>query len=381
MHHISDSGRRRDGVLALYWGRRGLSQFVYEFADELLGRQRRGFISISRQNEEFPRFERFGPNILPVDTFNADTGVLTETWRIPKLRTRLAEFISSNAIGDVIDLMPHAWSGSVVPAIHAAGARYTAVVHDAHVHPGDFRSLCGKVLMDRAVRQADAIVTLSRYVARQLVDDGFVPSKITPLFHPELRFGPRTQPVLPQPGPPWRIAVLGRMLPYKGLELLIGAVEELYRRCAPVEIRIYGDGLVDKHVAALRLCGVTTVVNRWLSTDEIQDALMGSHAVLLSHVEASQSGIIAAAHGAGRPVVCTPVGGLPEQVDHMGTGVVASRPDAQSLSEAVLRLVNDAAAYETICARIASTHAARSMTRFVETLVQPASVEPASAVP
>ena len=72
------------------------------------------------------------------------------------------------------------------------------------------------------------------------------------------------------------------------------------------------------------------VVNCWLDASEIGPVLARYHAVVLSHTDASQSGVAAAAIGAGVPVVAMPVGGLIEQVVDGVTGLVALRADARA---------------------------------------------------
>jgi glycosyltransferase involved in cell wall biosynthesis len=88
--------------------------------------------------------------------------------------------------------------------------------------------------------------------------------------------------------------------------------------------------------------------------------------MVLSHVEASQSGVAAAALGAGMPVVATPVGGLIEQILDGRTGVVALRADAAALSEALEDLLLNPVLYNSICANIAATRETRSMGRFAK---------------
>jgi hypothetical protein len=58
----------------------------------------------------------------------------------------------------VIELMPHIWSPFVMVVVHAAGARYCTVVHDADAHPGDQTSWV-KALIDRSPLSADVVLT------------------------------------------------------------------------------------------------------------------------------------------------------------------------------------------------------------------------------
>lgn len=94
------------------------------------------------------------------------------------------------------------------------------------------------------------------------------------------------------------------------------------------------------------------------------------HAVVLSHIEASQSGVAAVALGAGLPIIATPVGGIVEQIKDETTGVLANRIDATSLADAAKRLLLDPQLYQAICQNIADQKGDRSVPRFVEELVR-----------
>jgi glycosyltransferase involved in cell wall biosynthesis len=107
------------------------------------------------------------------------------------------------------------------------------------------------------------------------------------------------------------------------------------------------------------------VVNRWLSAEEISAVLGRYHALVLSHTEASQSGIAALAAGHCVPVVASPVGGLVEQVRDERDGVLARSADAGGLAEAIAKLAHDSKLYCTISAALAADREQRSMNAFL----------------
>lgn len=355
----------------VYWGRRGaLSQFTLEAARVALADTRyKAFLSVSRQNECFEEFAALGPAVMPVDTFESDIGGIMQAWRIRRLRRRIVQRIKAEKIDAVIDLMPHVWSSFVAPAIKAAGARYIAVIHDAGTHPGDYRSFLAWWSLQRAARSADLILTLSGAVAGRIEANGIVPyNKILTLFHPDLDYSGRQLRQAPAPGKPIRLLFFGRIMRYKGLPMFLDAVELLRADGVPVEIGVFGEGQLGSSAARLQALGAE-VVNRWLSAAEIGDVLRRYHAVVLSHTEASQSGVAATAFGAGLPVVATPVGGLIEQVRDGVNGVLAERADAQALKEAFVRLLGNPQLYRTVCKNLATRDAERSMATFVERCV------------
>lgn len=159
--------RPKRNIMFIYWGRRGaLSNFTLDLARAALQNPWiNATISISRQNESFGDFRRFGEAVLAVDTFRSAIGAVTGLPRLLRLRRRVMDRIHACGIETVIDLMPHVWSPFVAPAIKAAGARYIPIIHDARSHPGDRRSQITSFLRERTITQADLVFVLSGAVA------------------------------------------------------------------------------------------------------------------------------------------------------------------------------------------------------------------------
>ena len=358
-------GHEPKRVMFLYWGRRGaMSHFTLELGRVVLNApDLTAVISVSRQNEMFPAYLEFGDALLPVDTFTSNLGAIADVWRLVALRRRLAARLRADKVQAVIQLMPHVWTPLVASVIRKAGARLVQVIHDADGHLGDPTSMVHDWGL-RGIEQTDVVLTLSKSVANRLAASGRVPArKIHPLFHPDLSFGSGTSLPL-APGEPVRLLFLGRILPYKGLPLFLDAVDRLKAQGIPVTFGVFGEGQLGSSAERLKKMG-GEVVNRWLSEEEIGVLVYRFHLVVLSHIEASQSGVAATALGAGIPVVASPVGGLPEQVKHEETGLVAARPDAAALADSIVQIYRDPRLYQRLCATIAATRESRSMQRFV----------------
>jgi len=355
-------------ILFSYWGRKGLAQFVLELARAAVANQQiRASISVSKQNEAYQDFTPFGKSLFSVDTFEASLGAASSMWRIPILRRQIASKILRDRVSAVVELMPHVWSPLIMPAAKRVGARYVTIVHDADPHPGD-RTAWAKPLLDRAMVQADAVVALSSSVAIKLAAAGKSdPAKIYTLFHPDLGFSqPRARSLAGRTS--WRLLFLGRIMAYKGLPLCIEAVVRLRQEGQDVHLGVFGDGELGTNASALDQLGAE-VVNRWLSPAEINEALQSYDAVILPYIEASQSGVAAAALGAGIPVIATPVGGLREQVIDGVTGVLSTSVDKESLVAATKR-VFEPATYTEICKRISAERETRSMDAFLNALLK-----------
>lgn len=359
-----------DGILFTYWGRRGaLSRFAVEVGREALSNSNyRAALSVSVDNEDFPAIRDIGGELFPLRLFSSDLGAITQSWRIPFVRTQLTSWIKQAQIGTVIELMPHIWSPFIMPAVKALGVRYVSIIHDADAHPGDRTSLA-KGLLDRSIDTADLLFTLSGAVAGRLeAMDRINPKNIFTLFHPDLHYSDAPAPRRVLPDRPPRLLFLGRILHYKGLPILIDAVEQIRADGCRVELGVFGAGPLGQSARRLHDLGAE-VINQWLSKDEISSILARYDIMVLSHVEASQSGVAATAFGAGMPVVCTPVGGLPEQILDGVTGLVARRADGPALADAIMRLVRDPQLYNAMSTAVVDTQDQRSIARFVEDCV------------
>jgi glycosyltransferase involved in cell wall biosynthesis len=358
-------------VMFVYWGRRGaLTRFAHDLhaaalADETIN----PVISISRQSEDYARFEPFGASVMAVDTFASGHGALTAAWRIPLLRRALAERIKSDRTETVITLMPHVWTGMMISALRRGGAGYATIIHDAAPHPGDPTAAVTGWLL-REVGLADRVLTLSESVRNTLITRGLAaPDRVTALFHPDLEYGEASS-MLPPPSAnqPLRLLFFGRMMQYKGLGLLVEALEILRAEGLAVDLGLHGEGDISGHEARLRTLGAT-IENRWHSDGEIASLFARYHAVALSHVEASQSGVAATAFGAGLPVVATPVGGLREQVVAGSNGLLAADVTAPAFAAAIRRMATEPSLYQSLRASLGASRNSRSMARFVRELV------------
>ena len=225
----------------------------------------------------------------------------------------------------------------MVSALRRIGVPFVALVHDADPHPGD--GLPFQILLQRMVyRRAAALGTFTRHVANRIRVQRLAGAGACPLIHlalPPISFSlpPRTE----RYGNAVHLLMFGRLLEYKGLDLLADALRRLGARKELV-VRVVGRGPDGASLRALRAMPGVTVENRWVSEDEIGELLGWSDAVILPYREASQSGVAAAAQAAGRFVVATRVGGLPEQLSGYPRALLCE-PQVESIVDALRHLL------------------------------------------
>jgi glycosyltransferase involved in cell wall biosynthesis len=357
-------------ILFVYWGRRGLSRFTLDLVKAAHAHPDvTCVLSLSRQNQDFDLFAQADISIDPIDTFAHGSGALLKAWHIPLIRRQLVETIKNHRIDTVITLMPHLWTTLVMPVLKPLGVNHYVMIHDGIRHPGDISGLAHRLLL-LAGKQADAIITLSDSVKQILCErEGITADLITTLFHPlmPLKAGLKARPF--ENNTPWRLLFLGRIQAYKGLGLLIKSVALLQQKGFPVHLTVMGEGSLDNEQEGLQQIGAT-ITNRWLSETDIVEAIATHHVMMLSHIEASQSGVAALALGNAMPVIATPVGGLTEQIIHGQTGLITREVSAEALAEQIIALFTQENLLNTITHQLVEDGARQSYAQLVEGLLQ-----------
>jgi len=369
--HSSPQGSAiRHKLLFLALGRRGaIPRLALQLALAGTGREdlRQTFV-VSRGSELFEDFAFLGPQLVPVDTIQgrSPTTVLRNYFRAER---RILERIATDRPDAVINLCPHLWSPVLMPRIRRLNVPFVTIVHDAVGHPGDPGALLAPWFRSEA-RGADAVVTLSRSVANALVGcRGIAPERIVPLFLPDLVHGaPAHEPDAARLGG-FRLLHFGRLLKYKGLDLLLDALEIIASQGTKVALTVAGAGKIATRTRARLASLKAEVINRWIGDAEIGPLFSRHDALVVSHLECSQSGTAAAAFGSGLPVIAVPMGGLMEQVINSKTGVLASATSAPALALAIRRLAADPKLHAAICANLVASEPERSTRRFLDMLL------------
>jgi glycosyltransferase involved in cell wall biosynthesis len=320
-------------ILVWQWGRRGAGpRFAACLAEALQGRPGIGASLSLCQDAEILAGPNPPPCAMQVHTYRGMASCLARLVTIPlalpfmawKLR-RIAPDLAICAMPGPLDLL-------MALALRVLGTRLVVVVHDADAHPGD--GFPGQMILQRLLcRTADALAALCEPVGSRLREQRLTDAARRPLIlfeHPPFAFDVPSGGRLD--GPP-RLLFFGRLLPYKGLDLLAEALTRMNGQAA-LEIRVVGSGPETPTLGKLRACPGVRVENRWVPETEIGSLLAWSDALILPYREASQSGVAAAALAAGRPVIATRVGGLREQLSGAPQGVFCE-PNADSLSRAI----------------------------------------------
>lgn len=140
-------------------------------------------------------------------------------------------------------------------------------------------------------------------------------------------------------------------MPYKGLPLFVEACELLRGWGLDFRIGVAGEGNLGAWASRLARLDAD-IFNRWLDYDEVSRIMSQYDCMVLSNIEASQSGVVALAHGGGMPVVVTPIGGLVEQVNDRQSGLIARSISAAAVADAMALFIKDAELREDLKAGV-----------------------------
>lgn len=272
---------------------------------------------------------------LPVATYAGKVGLLRRLLLSPVFLIALIRRLQRLRVDVAVCAMPGPLDLLMAAALACTRTAFLVIVHDADSHPGERAPLL-MWLQRRLARRAVGVIALSTHVGERLQSQG-IAGEGKPIFlfrHPPMGFGALPPPPFAHGGAP-RLLFFGRLIAYKGLDLLAEALALLDD--PDLEVRIAGSGPESDALAALRARQSVTVENRWIPEPEIAGIIAWADVLVLPYREASQSGAAAVAIAAGRWVVATRVGGLQEQLSGENLAILCD-PDAASLAGALREL-------------------------------------------
>ncbi|GEO14629.1 glycosyltransferase family 4 protein [Microvirga aerophila] len=364
--------QRRRKVVLLYWGRRGGgSEFTLSLAQHLRQSSQEidVVLSLARQNNDIEGFRAAGFPIVTFDRPSLST-LWKQAWSLPGELRAHADTLASAKLDAVIITMnaPFAWP--FVNVLQRRGIKVFYVAHDAEPHPGDYAVLWQRVTQDRLIKRANGVVALSNSVARRI--DKRIPESSRKLSVIPLETAyPTKRLQLPYEAGPVRLLFYGRLLPYKGLDLLARALEGLRARPG-WRLTIAGSGPLE--VAIRRSFAAWEQVDLelgWISDRREKELLSSHHLLLCPYVEASQSGVVAQAMSWAMPSLVMPAGSLPEQIGFGRAGLVALTKDADGFRRCLQSVLERPESLTELSRTTAEWLAERQASRAWTELIEP----------
>jgi len=138
------------------------------------------------------------------------------------------------------------------------------------------------------------------------------------------------------------VLFFGRIMKYKGLDVLIKSFPLIASEIPDIKIIIAGRGNdFSMYESMMEDRSRFEVHHRFIANVEVPKFFRRASLVVLPYTEASQSGIIPIAYSFGKPVVVTDVGSIPEVVEEGKTGLVIPPGNPEALARAIVSLLKD----------------------------------------
>lgn len=193
-----------------------------------------------------------------------------------------------------------------------------------------------KRLRSWSLRQAEAIIVPSEYLARTVVAWGVAPERCRVVYNAVPKGGLGGGWPLRSAGEPLRIVTVCRLVPWKGVDVLIRALAAL----PDARLSVVGDGPARSDLEALgRDLGVADRVcfHGTIPPDVLREEMRRHHVFALASTYEGLPHVVLEAMEEGLAVVATRAGGTPEVVRDGETGLL-TEPGAPPMADAIRRL-------------------------------------------
>ncbi|CAN1211868.1 Group 1 glycosyl transferase [Tumidithrix helvetica PCC 7403] len=183
------------------------------------------------------------------------------------------------------------------------------------------------------------VIANSDYVRSQFIRNGLAPEQVVTLRYgitiPKVASTPLTESIHRDR----HILFAGRIVPDKGLDWLLKALQKLDRS---IHLDIAGEGWYLPKVQKLAVdLGVSDRItwHGWCSGEQLEALYERSFSVVFPSVWPEPAGIITLeAYARFRPIIASAVGGIPEHVKDGETGILVPANDIQKLAAAITEL-------------------------------------------
>lgn len=221
------------------------------------------------------------------------------------------------------------WERFLFGMLHKKTHNVTTI-HDVKLHDSyhNIAELMTKVLNYGSMRFTDSIVILNNKDLPYVEQKYKLPTIVIP--HASFSYYVKNENI--DYHIRHSICFIGRIEPYKGIDLLVEAFEQV--KTSGLSLVIAGKGDIDNDLMKkIKENAQITLINKYLSDNEIAEIIQQSDAAILPYKRASQSGIIPLCFANGRMVIATNVGALEEQIPQ-GTGILVN-PSAGDIALAI----------------------------------------------
>lgn len=185
------------------------------------------------------------------------------------------------------------------------------------------------------------VIANSEFVRQQMIRAGYNPSLVEMLYLP----APEVQDYFPPPNTDIpHFVFAGRITPQKGLRWLLKALAKVQ---VPIHLDIAGTGnqeqekLLISQIRQLQLEDIVTL-HGWVDSVKITQLLQQARGLIFPSVWHEPAGFVSLeAATAGRPIIASRVGGIPEYVESLQNGLLVEVNDIHGLAQSIEKLATN----------------------------------------
>lgn len=337
-------------IVLLYLGRKGAGpEYALEMA-KALSRKAEVMCIISTYVSNKHNWLSWAENstsikIKEIKTYNSTTEFILKSFNI---------FIYLDAIRAINRFTPnmiyspmsHPWERFIIPYCKCKLTVQT--IHDAVLHEGEnsFRNKLGRFMLSY---KSTKNIILSNSFKNYLINKGIKESDILVIPHAVFKGYYFSENIIEDYTFYNRFLFFGRIIKYKGLEVLLEAMKEIAQRVSGVKLVLAGNGDITPYQTMVQECADNLDLHiGWIEDNQVESFFKEIDFVVLPYTHASQSGVIPLAYAFGKPVVATCIGGIPEQVEEGKTGILIQPGNIEELENAICGLLTDSIRLERL---------------------------------
>ncbi len=214
-------------------------------------------------------------------------------------------------------------------------------VHDPTPYNGQRLSWLQQWGFDLPILLADQVIVHTRSGRQRLIARGIDAGKISVIPHGPLRLRAAPQPRLSDAEPRWTFVLFGEIKPYKGLDVLVEAIERLADEVRQrLRVVVAGRPRMDlapilERIEALGLQATIEVRARRLTHQEVADLFAEADCFVFPYREIDASGVYFLTKALGKWLIASRVGVFAEDLVEGRDGVLIPSADPDALARAL----------------------------------------------
>lgn len=321
-------------LLSLY-GRSGMIHYASQLANALAKKHDVTILIPSYTERDF--FDK-GVKLIRMEapTSVVKTSFLScQPWRFKNIINKIKRMKP-----DVIHVLDnHPWYLCLLPWLKIP---LVVTQHDVTAHPGEF--IRGKITIavnSYLSKHAKRIIVHGEKLKEMMEKRGIPKEKVVVLPHGDYSFFLRwaKKGIEEEPA---TLLCFGRILHYKGLDILLEAAKRLHEEFPKIKVLIAGEGEIKRYRPQLDdLKGNVEIEDGFIAERDVAPLFQRSTIVVLPYREASQSGIVPIAWAFKKAVIVTDVGSLAEIVEHGKSGLIVKPESPPAITTAIRALLKN----------------------------------------